>query len=708
MPKAPKQTGLSPTTVLILLSALIWCFLFRYFLNASAALQGDAYPYLGHIRFYLDSIVAGIYPLWNPWEDNGNANEFFLRRIGEFNPFFLLIKLLEQLGLGFTTAHRLFLGGYFFLGVAGFYLLSFRTFRDRTAAMTAALLLLFSSWGGKVFESFIILEFVPFIWFAFFLTAFVQSPRQVFLLGAVFCLMIINVTYIPFYFYTIFGAFIVFWAIVYNVQCATSLSPARHFILNNKKFAALCCMLVFLSLIPGALWYKATQSNEAYAAGRGSQVSAAHTNSVSIAKVNEGGILPHLIFDRQFINTNKLRLDDPYLPVFAFLMFVSGIWFRLSRRLVLFFLFGGMMFMIGLANATFVHGLLYTIIPFFKLFRNVQFFLWLAILPAMILFAVDQAMTLTKIRSRHPWLITWIIATHAAALALCAIAQVSGIATYATIILSLVWMLFVIHDQGRNPRLALCLLWAAIVVQPFGVLGQWAERYPPIAASRFAYENPHTLILPSAKKADDTMRLAQIRSRGRTGSELLHSHFAVRWYYEALENIPRPILATYLSVPFLTYDGVESVRSDSKDHAKVAESMAVLQNIAFAHTDRPLKFNSRGSFNARIITDQDRDFEILRFTPVSLTVRTSFERDQFLVWTSNYHSLWRAYIDGRETPVIRTNILSQGLSVPSGDHVIRWQFHQTWRYVLGYCFIMLYLGTLGVILWLACRSRKSA
>jgi len=46
----------------------------------------------------------------------------------------------------------------------------------------------------------------------------------------------------------------------------------------------------------------------------------------------------------------------------------------------------------------------------------------------------------------------------------------------------------------------------------------------------------------------------------------------------------------------------------------------------------------------------------------------------FLVASVTAHKYWKAWMDGRPVPLIRTNVGFQGLVVPGGTHVIRFQY----------------------------------
>ena len=71
------------------ISIILWLFAFRCFLLGKLDLFEDARPYYEHFKFYFDNLSRGIYPLWDPIRQWGVPNEFFLRRIGSFNPFFI-------------------------------------------------------------------------------------------------------------------------------------------------------------------------------------------------------------------------------------------------------------------------------------------------------------------------------------------------------------------------------------------------------------------------------------------------------------------------------------------------------------------------------------------------------------------------------------------------------------------------------------------
>ena len=118
-----------------------------------------------------------------PFLVSRGPNDFFLRRIGAFNPFYLFILFLNAMGIPYTLSYLWFLAAYYWSGMVAFYLLAMRIYHDRFIAYAGYLMLLFSALGTRLFDSYMMLVTVPLIWFFYFLVAFTQTPRKHFFLG---------------------------------------------------------------------------------------------------------------------------------------------------------------------------------------------------------------------------------------------------------------------------------------------------------------------------------------------------------------------------------------------------------------------------------------------------------------------------------------------------------------------------------------------
>ena len=78
---------------------------------------------------------------------------------------------------------------------------------------------------------------------------------------------------------------------------------------------------------------------------------------------------------------------------------------------------------------------------------------------------------------------------------------------------------------------------------------------------------------------------------------------------------------------------------------------------------------------ANASTDGDR-VEQLEYDPPGghIRLRTVSTGARLLVVSENYHSNWRAYVDGREVEILRANYVWKGLYLPAGEHVVELRY----------------------------------
>ena len=229
---------------------IVWIYLFRGYLSGRFELISDALSYYDHTKFFIENLARGVYPLWDPYWYNGASNDFFLRRIGAFNPFYLIIILFKSVGIPFTLSYLWFLTSYYFSGMIAFYFLAMRLYQDRLIAYGGFLILLFSAMGTRLFDSYMMLVTVPLIWFFYFLVAMSQTPRRHFFLGMCLSFMILAGTYIPFYFLIILGTFFMTFSVLYLKLIPTITRRYVEFFKQNKVLVIVSVLVILLSFLP--------------------------------------------------------------------------------------------------------------------------------------------------------------------------------------------------------------------------------------------------------------------------------------------------------------------------------------------------------------------------------------------------------------------------------------------------------------------------
>ena len=66
--------------------------------------------------------------------------------------------------------------------------------------------------------------------------------------------------------------------------------------------------------------------------------------------------------------------------------------------------------------------------------------------------------------------------------------------------------------------------------------------------------------------------------------------------------------------------------------------------------------------------------EVVDYQANAVSLRTTSAQAGYLVLTDTYFPGWRAYVDGRETPIYRADSMFRAIELPSGSHDVQFQF----------------------------------
>ncbi len=92
-------------------------------------------------------------------------------------------------------------------------------------------------------------------------------------------------------------------------------------------------------------------------------------------------------------------------------------------------------------------------------------------------------------------------------------------------------------------------------------------------------------------------------------------------------------------------------------------------NSAIVEQDEKNKIAFKPSF------DSTAKIKLIKNDNDEITYSSKSNTNQFAVFSEIYYNRgWKAYIDNKEMPIIRTDYVLRGLSVPSGNHTIRFEF----------------------------------
>ncbi len=695
-----------------ILSFALWIYCFGGFVSGQLVLSNDASPYYEHTKFFIDSLVRGVYPVWDPTWYGGVPNEFFLRRIGSYNPIYLFLGFLVKVGIPFLSAYLMFLTGYFFLGMIGFYKLSKVVFGDTLVAFIAYLFLMFSTISTLVFDSFIMLIFTPSVWFFFFLFAFLKGLQKdvsikrlrVFLLGCVFSLMIINITYIPFYFGLVFLLFLILYGVLYFTDFVNFILLVIVFIKGNKRLFFVCLVFVLLSCLPSAMFYFESSLGEFVLPIRhGAELNSVNAVQVKAQSTAVGGILATNLLNELFSSGKQLRLGNIYVSVFLFPLMLMGFLGRVNRRAILILLMGIIVFMISLYDATPLYSFLYERIFFFKYIRNFQFFLWMLVLPLAVLLTGDHLKQLIEY-SRGGKKGKYVLVVFIWILHFCFVMYLRTRAnvlwsSYITIMLS--GCLFSLLSLGFFNKREKWLL----AVLAFLVVGQPVEMYRALNRTAIKFSgyyryDENYLDFQYLKGKRQPKGLTHRQWLKERNADLLSDHapsrlyYASFWYNYLYKYVSSDVFEEYLYSKFYIYNNANHLlledTADKVNRAKEEKDLYIEKVEDFLLND-----------NAQDLRGDSQEFKVLNFDVNAIKLKTNYQAEKWLVYTDSVHSSWRAYVNNRPVKLFRANGAFKSVNIPRGKNVVEFRFGSFWTMAMHWGYIFLYLS---IFIWIVAEG----
>lgn len=676
-------------------AALLWAVLFRPFYDGTIGLFPDGYSYFHWTKFYFDSVSQGSYPLWNPFVNWGFPVGFKIRFLGEFNPLLLIAFIPYKLGVPYPAAYFLYAVTYFLVGMFGFYLICRRMFPGRWWACLGFILLLYSNLGIAVFFNYCeIVLLVPGIWFFYFWLRFHERPARAPFLGMIFSLMLVLVSYMPFYFIAVFGTFAGAAGLLYVRDLKTILCGYGRFIRRHPVLILVSVALLTAAAVPGYITYRETSSPEfSYAHRQADSQDSAVTTGISM--VNAGSILGPLTPRKLF---SGLRFTDNYLSYFflsiiVYPVLLISLFQPVTRQLLICFVVPAVMFLITLTDATPVLGFLYEHVFFFRLIRNIFYLFYLAV-PFMVLFillqwhAWWQGIDRNRLRAGI-WVTVCCLAVGGLLLVLDEVLP----SQYVSLVLF--WAVVMVKISGRIDGYD-DVFWTGLIVialiQPVTVYRHYLRNMEGVRARsyehrsqvpKFFYQRPRHG--QEHEVGDDEMP----DSSGFVAQKFAGTAPAA----DLQQGLPADPLSAYTQHKLILYES--AARMDARRLAwplvgprlfEILPPAIVFDNAAAGGpVPGPRPFIPRGE-SARL--------SVTGFGVNHIALRTDFSERRFLVYNDSYHSGWRATVNGSAAPLYQANIAFKGLWLEPGKNRVTMRFGSRWLELYYFLLTLIFAGVL--------------
>lgn len=663
----------------------------------------------------------------------GESTQIFLNYAGIFNPFWLLIVALNALGLSFYQSFLGVVSLYFWVGQIGFYLLAKRILKNNCAAYVAFLLFLFSSASLSVFAQFHPpLLYIPGIWFFYFLFSFLQKPSRLSWWGLILTGAIILTSYLPFYFLTVF---IIVMLLAFIFYFSTARSVVRGIVRFGKTHfvqIVLAAGVVLLSFIPGYLAYQSTARQQIVAPFRNEDVSkntGVYFNNYE--KIGKNGFASRMDLEDLYSNFDLVQYGDDcffYVSLFFYIVLISAFFLRINKVLAVCGLTAVALFFLIIASGSGFHRFLFEHVAYFRLIRNMHFFL-VFFLGALVLFVAEQLRLFFNeqnsfVGKKRAWFLFFIVLVHTGIGVFLLRHPYILICSYWTLGFSLMfWTVFVFDHQGKMKMLLTVLLFLSIVAQPFEMI--WRHNQSGILESSYANKAfiEKSVSIPSVKPVfvytrpvsamvvgnDDT---AYWRIAMKDASRFFENGFPTFWSYQLTLKVPFDDLQKYTANKFYVYDAVD-VLKNSENFKDLAINFRTDRNLAFIAPGQNIqqlsglmaKIPQALLKPVLIVRGPSEAFKVLSFDVNSIKIQTHFSDEKLLVYTDSYHKDWKALINGKPAVIYRANTAFKGIYLPPGANEIDLQYRPVEVLFISVLLAIVLVLLLIYLLWLRIKEK---
>ncbi len=671
-----------PLTARLLLPFALWVFLFRDFVFGAIPVNMDTNTIYGVAKYYFNNLLNGVVPLWEPFIDLGRPF-YALSICNIFNPVTQLIALLKLLGVHYYAGFLAYLLIYFFIALVGFYLLAFEIVKDRSHALWAYLLLLFSGLGLSIFTQMTLLEiFAPAVWFFYFCLCFASRPRLGNFLGMGFSAMIVLISYLPFYFLTFVGVCLVAGFIFYAAATKKFFTSLFKFIIQHKGWAVAVLAGIMVAAAPLGAYKMMDATGDVVSPGRHCQYASAQEcydrtmnqkgGMIYAEAVRSGALGERVDLGYFFTHLDKLTYGSDsflFVPVFVFLLIVLAAFTRLNRLSLFLMVVGGVTAFIALGDTTPVHRFLYDHVFFFQYFRNL-FFFSAFLIPLCILFAVLQMKSVLEWKletfGQRKVAIVAILILHA--LFALFLSRYSGIVVTIWWTIGLSAVLFTMHYAGLRLKIAVWEGFFALLIclQPAQVMVAYAAN-----AVEFKSVLPHEHVVPQFQwMRPETPQSSDSKiyqfvpyedfwyamSMTDAPAKVGYPQAASRWAFDLSQKVDHKTLADYARYKIVLYE----------DPSQAAIPV-------FGNSDV---------------------LRVRHFDPNQLALETNLARRMMLVYNDAFTGAWKVFVDGKQEELLRANTAFKGVWVNPGLHVVEFRYAPPggqWLYIIVTLVLMVFM-----------------